>query len=161
MGVSRSGPVWTKQERVHDHSTLLQQFLGDWPPHKYHLISCSFEAEEPFCSLWLPWSLDQRKWSSVHWDFKHRTSSPGNSKANSKVESAVKTAKNLLRKALSAGTDPYIAILDYRNTPTQGMASSPAQRLMSRRTRTLLPTTKTRSSPTQSPTEWERYPTTE
>ena len=81
------------------------------------------------------------------WDFEHRTSSPGNSKANGKVESAVKTAKNLLRKALSAGTDPYIAILDYRNTPTQGMESSPAQRLMNRRTRTLLPTTKTLLQP--------------
>ena len=81
------------------------------------------------------------------WDFEHRTGSPGNSKANGKVESAVKTAKNLLRKALSAGTDPYIAILDYRNTPTQGMKSSPAQRLMNRRTRTLLPTTKTLLQP--------------
>ena len=64
MGVlSRSGPVWTKQERVHDHSRLLQPFLGDWPPHKYLLISCSFAAEEPFCSLWLPWLLDQRLWT--------------------------------------------------------------------------------------------------
>ncbi|KAK2564109.1 hypothetical protein P5673_012335 [Acropora cervicornis] len=74
-------------------------------------------------------------------------SSPGNSKANGKVESAVKTAKNLLRKALSARTDPHIAILDYRNTPTQGMESSPAQRLMNRRTRTLLPTMKTLLQP--------------
>ena len=53
----------------------------------------------------------------------------------------MKTAKNLLRKALSAGTVPYIAIVDYRNTPTQGMESSPAQRLMTRRTKTLLPPT--------------------
>ena len=84
-------------------------------------------------------SSEFRKFAN-DWDFEHRTSSPGNSKANSKVE----TAKNLLlRKALSAGTDPYIAILDYRNTPTQGMESSPAHRLMNRRTRALLPTTKT------------------
>ena len=81
------------------------------------------------------------------WDFEHRTSYPGNSKANGKVESAVKTAKNLLRRALSARTDPYTAILDYRNTPTQGIESSPAQRLMNRRTRTLLPTTKTLLQP--------------
>ena len=76
------------------------------------------------------------------WDFEHRTSSPGNSKANGKVESAVKTAKNLIRKAVDSRADPYIAILDYRNTPTQGMESSPVQRLMNTRTRTLLPTTK-------------------
>lgn len=71
------------------------------------------------------------------WDFKHLTSSPGHSKA----ESGVKTAKRILRKSIKAGTDPSLAILDYRNTPTQGMTSSPAQRLMSRRTKTLLPTT--------------------
>ena len=58
------------------------------------------------------------------WDFKHRTNSSGNSKANGKVESAVKTAKRLIRKALDSRTDPYIAILDYQNTPTQGMESS-------------------------------------
>lgn len=66
---------------------------------------------------------------------------------NGKVESAVKTAKSLLCKALSAGTDPHMAILDYCNTPTQGMDSSPAQRLMNRRTRTLLPTMETLLQP--------------
>ena len=76
------------------------------------------------------------------WDFVHRTSSPGNSKANGKAESGVKTAKKLLRKAIDAKSDPYLAFLDYRNTPTQGMESSPAQRLLNRRTRTLLPMTK-------------------
>ena len=81
------------------------------------------------------------------WEFEHCTSSPGNSKANGKAESAVKTAKRILRKALDAGTDPYVAILDYRNTPTQGMESSPAQRLMNRRTKTLLPTKKTLLQP--------------
>lgn len=53
----------------------------------------------------------------------------------------MKTAKHILRKSIKAGTDPNLAILDYRNTPTQGMTSSPAQQLMSRRTKTLLPTT--------------------
>ena len=58
----------------------------------------------------------------------------------SKAESGVKTAKRLLRKSIRAGTDPYLAFLDYRNTPTQAMTTSPAQRLMGRRTKTLLPT---------------------
>ena len=75
------------------------------------------------------------------WDFEHLTSSPGNSKANGKAESEVKTAKRMLKKSIRAGTDPYLAVLDYRNTPTQGMTTSPAQLLMSRRTKTLLPTT--------------------
>ena len=64
------------------------------------------------------------------WEFEHLTSSPGNPKANGKAESAVKTAKNLLRKALDSGRDPYLAILNYRNTPTHGMEANPAQRLV-------------------------------
>ena len=64
------------------------------------------------------------------WEFEHLTSSPGNPKANGKAESAVKTVKNHLRKALDSGRDPYMAILDYCHTLTQGLDASPAQRLM-------------------------------
>ena len=55
------------------------------------------------------------------------------------AESAVKTAKKLLVKAVESGRDPYIAILDYRNTPMQDSGFSPAQGSLERRTRTLLP----------------------
>ena len=77
---------------------------------------------------------------STNWDFEHLCSSPGHSQSNGKAESAVKTAKRLLTKAKKAGSDPYIALLDHRNTPSHGLNTSPAQRLMNRRTRTLLPT---------------------
>ena len=73
-------------------------------------------------------------------EFKHVTSSPRYPKSNGKAESAVKVAKKLFKKAIKDGKDPWSALLDYRNTPTEGMKSSPAHRLMSRRTRTLLPT---------------------
>ena len=65
-------------------------------------------------------------------DFEHRTESPGNSKANGKAESAVKTAKNHTQKVLDSKTDLYIAIFDYCNMQTQGLESSPVQRLMNR-----------------------------
>ena len=45
-----------------------------------------------------------------------------------------------MRKCIDSGSDPFLAILDHRNTTSQGLLSSPAQRLMSRRTKTLLPT---------------------
>lgn len=76
---------------------------------------------------------------SQRWEFECTTSSPGYPQSNGKAESAVKTAKRLMTKAKMSGRDPYLAILDHRNTPTQGLDSSPAQRLLSRRTRTLLP----------------------
>lgn len=73
------------------------------------------------------------KMFSQKWEFLHRTSSPV------QAESAVKTAKRLMQKTAAAGQDPYLALLDHRNTPSQGLTTSPAQRLLSR-TRTLLPT---------------------
>ena len=60
------------------------------------------------------------------WDFEHLTSSPGNSEANGKADSGVKTAKRMLKKSIRAGSDPYLAVLDYRNTPTQGMTTQPS-----------------------------------
>ena len=44
-----------------------------------------------------------------------------------------------MMKAQADGRDIYLALLDWRNTPSEGMGSSPAQRLFGRRTRTLLP----------------------
>ena len=73
------------------------------------------------------------------WEFRHVSSSPHHQKANGKAESAVKIAKNLFKKALRENKDPWLALLDFRNTPTQGMQTSPVQRLMSRRTKTLVP----------------------
>lgn len=73
------------------------------------------------------------------WCFEHVTSSPRHPKANGKAESAVKIVKSLCRRAAFAGEDPWKAILHWRNTPTEGLHCSPAQRLMSRRLRTHLP----------------------
>ena len=44
-----------------------------------------------------------------------------------------------MKKAKDSLSDPYLALLDFRNTPTQGMKQSPVQRLMNRRSQTLLP----------------------
>ena len=79
---------------------------------------------------------------ALSYEFKHTTSSPGYPQSNGKAENSVKTAKRLIKKALHAGADPYLALLDWRNTPTEGVGSSPAQRLFGRRTKTLMPATK-------------------
>ena len=69
------------------------------------------------------------------WKFNHVTS-----KANGKAESSVRTVKHLFKEAERDGKDPLLALLDYGNNHTEGLGTSPSQRLMSRRTRTLLPT---------------------
>ena len=66
----------------------------------------------------------------------HTTSSPLYPQSNGEVERAVQTIENLLKK----GQDPYKALLNYRNTPLDGICLSPAQILMDRRLKTSLPT---------------------
>ena len=44
-----------------------------------------------------------------------------------------------MKKSKQAGTDFYLTLLDWRNTPTEGVGCSPVQRLCGRRTRTLIP----------------------
>ena len=73
------------------------------------------------------------------WDIQHVTSSPHHHKSNGKAESAVKIVKGILKKALQSQRDFYKALLEWRNTVTPGGRSSPAQRLMSRRTRSFVP----------------------
>ena len=77
----------------------------------------------------------------------HVTSSLKYPQSNGKAEQAVKMAKRLLKRAWKFQSDPYLSLLDFRNTPTQGMNTSPAQRLMSRRTTTLLPTKESHLAP--------------
>lgn len=74
------------------------------------------------------------------WNVTHETSSPGNSKANGAAEAAVKTAKHMMKRSLKAKENMYLGLLNIRNTPQEGLTTSPAQRLMGRRTATLVPT---------------------
>ncbi|XP_021359039.1 uncharacterized protein K02A2.6-like [Mizuhopecten yessoensis] len=73
------------------------------------------------------------------YEFENITSSPLYPQSNGKVENAVKVAKRLMIKSIADEKDPYLALLNWRNTPSEGLGSSPAQRLYSRRTKTLLP----------------------
>ena len=75
------------------------------------------------------------------WGIELGTSTPGYSRSNGKVESAVKAAKNMMKKCASDGTDQYLALLELRNTPMQGLNLSPSQIMFQRRTHTILPTT--------------------
>jgi len=86
---------------------------------------------------------------SQSWSFKHDITSPGNSKANGAAEAAVKVAKKMMRRCQLNHEDPYLGLLNIRNTPTEGWQSSPAQRLFGRRTKTTIPTTSVCLTPSE------------
>lgn len=73
------------------------------------------------------------------WDFVHVTSSPEFPQSNGLAERAVRSAKKLLEKSKRDGTDVFLNLLNIRNVPRDPALGSPAERLMSRQTRTTLP----------------------
>ena len=70
------------------------------------------------------------------WGIDHTMSSPWFPQSNRKAGSAVKIAKSLIRKAWAVKEDPWLAILGFQNTLTQGSNKVPVQRVLGRRTRT-------------------------
>ena len=87
------------------------------------------------------------------WSFEHHTSSPRYPQSNGKAENAV---QYLFKKCEPSGQSEYLAVLDWRNTPTEGVGTSSAQRLFGRRCKTLLPVSGTLVQPRHSTDEETR-----
>ena len=83
----------------------------------------------------MPYNSKEFRDFARDWGFKVTTSSPTYPQSNGLSEKAVQILKRILKKT----SDPYIALLEYRNTPVTGMSYSPSQLLMSRITRSELP----------------------
>ena len=74
------------------------------------------------------------------WEFNHTASSPKHAQSNGVAERTVQTLKQLMKKAKAEHKDPYLSLLELRNTPVHGLAS-PSQLSMSRRLRSAIPCT--------------------
>ena len=99
------------------------------------------------------YSAREYKEFAEDYGFVHTTISPRYPQSGGLHEKAVQTVEQLLQKCSESNQDPYLALLDYRNTPIEGV--SPAQALMSRRLRTTLPISQRKLNPSViSPTEF-------
>ena len=79
-------------------------------------------------------------------DFTHITSSLHFPQSNGLAEKSVQTVKRMFSKAKADHKDPYLCLLELRNTPlAEGL--SPSQLLMGRRLRSILPSTHTQLLP--------------
>ncbi|UYV63266.1 hypothetical protein LAZ67_2003581 [Cordylochernes scorpioides] len=74
----------------------------------------------------------------IRWGIKHLFSSPHLHRSNGLAERNIQTIKNQLIKCRDEGSDPYLAILAYRNTPKNDLPS-PAQLCLSRSLRCQIP----------------------
>ena len=52
------------------------------------------------------------------YELEHVTSSPGYPESNGKAESAIKQAKRIMENAITTKADPYLVLLEHRNTPS-------------------------------------------
>jgi hypothetical protein len=91
------------------------------------------------------YSSDEYRQFSQDYDFQHTTISPRYPQSGGLHEKTVQTVKRILEKCAATQQDPYLALLDYRNTRIDGV--SPAQALMSRRLRSTLPVATTKLDP--------------
>ena len=74
------------------------------------------------------------------WNFQHITSSPCYLQSNAKAKNAIRTVERVFTKSRATGVSEFQALLDWRNTPSEGMDAS---HLLGRRCKTLLPTSGT------------------
>jgi transposase InsO family protein len=93
-----------------------------------------------------PFNSQEFKLFTNDWGVQHITTSPNYPQSNGLAERSIQTVKKLLKKSMDAGKDPYIALMQYRNTP-KGKLCSPSQLLMSRSLRTKLPILSTSLKP--------------
>ena len=118
--------------------------------HACKLIFARFGIPETVMSDNMPFNSHTFKKFCTEWHIKLVTSSPRFPQSNGLAERNVQTIKSLLKKACKAGTDPEIALLEFRTTPLTGFPLSPAQLLMSRNLRTKVPTKVSSLKPTYS-----------
>jgi hypothetical protein len=82
------------------------------------------------------------------WEINHITSSPGFAQCNGQVERTVQTIKGLMKKADLSGSDFFISLLEFRNTPLDGTDGyCPSELLNSRLLRSRIPTSATLLKP--------------
>ena len=80
----------------------------------------------------MPFGSREFKDFAREWGIKTTTSSLSYAQSNGQAERFVQTLKGLFKKADEDGRDPYLALLEYRNTPVSGLQYTPSQMLMSK-----------------------------
>ncbi|XP_045446883.1 uncharacterized protein K02A2.6-like [Melitaea cinxia] len=73
------------------------------------------------------------------YNFEHIISSPEYPQSNGMVEREIQTIKNLFKKAIHEKKDPYLILLEFRNTPISNTIASPAENLFNRKIRGIVP----------------------
>eukprot|EP00105_Crassostrea_gigas_P002562 XP_011415131.1 PREDICTED: uncharacterized protein K02A2.6-like [Crassostrea gigas] len=100
------------------------------------------------------YSCDEFAKFSKQYGFIHTTSNPTHAQSKGLAEKTVQTVKHIFGKCKADRKDPYSGILEYLNTPLE-CNTSPAQALMSRRLRSIVPSNHKQLQP--KPVNYEQF----
>ena len=144
MAKARIWCIWAQRKTVPSSSGLLLQVHRDEPNAWQNRRNHCHAHEVNLRKAWNPWrarirqhAIQQQgiqtlcKWLGIQ---THHLKSHLSSSERSQWESCTDHQANSLKTS-----DPYIGLLECRNTPVTGMTSSPSQLPMSRATRTKIP----------------------
>ena len=124
-----SGFPWVKHMRyttLKDTTTTLLDWFYDWGFPQKIMSDNGPPFQHSFATF------------CTRYNMQHVTSSPYHPQANGLAEAAVKSMKMLLKKCDETGENFHLALLEWRNTPRED-GFSPAQALLGRRQKSLLP----------------------
>lgn len=117
-------PEYAKLENT-SSKTVINNMKSIFARHGIPRVVCSDNGPQYSSSEFAEFARD--------YGFSHITSSPYHPSGNGEAERAVRTLKDLIKQS-----DPYIALLNYRNAPIRN-GFSPAELLMSRKLNSKLP----------------------
>ena len=108
---------YPKFTQLPDRATIVAHTKSVWSRHS--------TPEETFSDN-MPFNTRRFHEFARDWGIKVTTSSPVYPQSNGQAERFVQTLKKLFKKADEDGCDPYLALLEYRNTPITSLEYSPA-----------------------------------
>lgn len=124
---------WFEIDLIHDTSsaTVIKKLKRHFSVHGAPHTLISDNARQ--------YTSQRFKEFAKQWDFVHITSSPEYPQSNGLAERAVRSAKLLMEKSHRDGSDVFLNLLNIRNIARDNALGSPAERLMSRQTRSTFP----------------------
>ncbi|UYV64760.1 K02A2.6-like [Cordylochernes scorpioides] len=156
QGLARESLFWPRMsidiaEKKKPHLLVVDRYSGY--PEVFTLdpptaINVKNKLRETFARFWIPETMMSDNGPPfrseimtdfcIRWGIKQLFSSPHLHRSNGLAERNIQTIKNQLIKCRDEGSDPYLAILAYRNTPKNDLPS-PAQLCLSRSLRCQIP----------------------
>lgn len=108
---------------------------------KFKMVFARFGCPDVVSCDNVPFNSFKMNQFAREWNFEIISRSPNYPRSNGLAEKAVDLSKKMIKKSTESGVEMYKILMEYRNTPVKQMGLSPAELMMGRLCKTLLPVT--------------------